>query len=329
MRAIIHVQSTQTLSLSNDEPLPSLPEGEYLLKNEAAGITNGELLWPRPPGLDRSYPCVEAAGVIIKGPSNGKFKAGDKVYHRVAYPRGGGGREYSTVTEEVLALRPRNVTAEEAASIPVSALTAWQGLFEQAGLKPNFNTATHPPKAQRPKIFVNGASSSAGNWFVQLAHAAGYHVAATCSTKNIPLVRSLGADEVVDYTATPLKSYFTTHPKFPLVFDCIGPKTAWHALAPHGRLYTIAPPGPFSDFASWNWDLPVPEDEGIEEGVHGRFFLMRADGEMLGRITELVEGGRCRGVVDGVWGMGEFEGAFGRAGGGRAVGRVVVRVSEE
>ncbi|KAF2163158.1 hypothetical protein M409DRAFT_57821 [Zasmidium cellare ATCC 36951] len=328
MRAIIHTQSTQTLALSNNEPLPDLPAGEYLLKNEAAGITNGELFWPRPPELDRSYPCVEAAGVIVQAPSRGKFKPGDKVYHRVVYPRGGGAREYSTVTEDVLALRPESISAEEAASIPVSALTAWQGLFEQANLEPNFDTTSHPPKSQRPQIFINGASGGAGNWYVQLAHAAGYYVVATCSTKNIELVRSLGADEVLDYTKTPLAEYFTTHPKYPLVFDNVGGKSllaAWHAVAPGGKLFTIAPPGEISDFVNWKYELEPPNDKGVSEGVEGRFFLMRADGAQLGRVTELVEEGRCRGVVDGVWGMGEFEGAFGRVGSGRAVGRVVIR----
>lgn len=325
MRSIIHTQSTQTLAFTKDEPLPELPPNEYLLKNEAAGITNGELMWPRPPEYDRSFPGVEAAGLIVKAPAGGKFKEGDRVYHRVVYPRGGGAREYSTVTEDVLALRPENTTPEEAASVPVSALTAWQGLFEQAGLEPNFDPESHPGKSNRPKILVNGASGGAGNWYVQLAHAAGYHVTATCSTRNISLVRSLGADEVIDYTTTPLS---TIPAKLDIIFDNVShPSSAWHILAPHGKLISIVPPGTFEGFANWKWELEPPE--GVSEGVSGKFFVMRADGEILGRVMELIEEGKCRAVVDGVWGLEEFEGAFERVRSGRAVGKVILRVGEE
>lgn len=332
MRAIVHIQSTQSLAFVSDEPIPELPPGDCLMKNEAAALTNGELMWPRPPELDRSYPGVEAAGTIVKGPADGRFRAGDKVYHRVVYPRGGGAREYSTVTEDVLALRPSNITAEEAASIPVSALAAWQGLFEQAALEPNFDATAHPPMCEHARIFINGASGGVGNWYVQLARAAGYHVTATCSTKNVSLIRSLGADEVIDYTQTSLPSYFTKHARFPLVFDNVSGdslQAAWHAVAPGGRIFTITPPGEFEDFMDWKYELDVPKDEGISEGVSGRFFLMRASGEQLGQITKLVEEGKCRAVVDGVWSMEDLDGAFERVKSGRSVGKVVIRVSEE
>lgn len=136
----------------------------------------------------------DAAGVVVKiGSGVKQFKVGDEVYARPSDHRIGTFAEYISMNENDVALKPKNLTMEEATSIPLVGLTAWQALVEKANLK----------KGQ--KIFIQAGSGGVGTFAIQLAKHLGATVATTTSTANVDLVKSLGADIVIDYKKKILK----------------------------------------------------------------------------------------------------------------------------
>lgn len=318
MRAIIHNQTTQSVLLDPSHPTPEPSANEVLLKVSATALTTGELLWPRPAELNESYPGVEMAGTVVTSPVSSKLKPGNEVYMRTTYPRSGSAREFSIGLEDELALKPKNVDFVEAAAVPVSALTAWQGLFVHAGIP-------FQAEAKKTTVLVNGASGGVGVWYTQLAHLADCYVVAVCSSKNSALLKSLGADIVIEYDKMPLKQWLLDHKtSFDHVFDCVGLDRApvcWHAAKADGRVWTIVPP------ADMQWKFELDPPASARDGVAGRFFVMESSGEQLGQITKLIEENKVRPVVDSVWSLEDFKEAFQRLYSGRAVGKVVLRVA--
>lgn len=327
MRGLIHNQKLQTLAFTKALPLPSPGSNEILLKVSAAAITRGELNWPRPPELNESCPGCEMAGSVVSAPEGSKFKPGDKVYMRNEFPRPGSAREYSIALEKELAIRPGNITAEEAAAVPVSALTAWQALFTHAGLpSPLAGYNGTAPNLKKYRVLINGASGAVGLWAVQLAHLIGSTTIGTCTSKNAELVREMGADEVIDYTQTPISAWAKNNEKVDLLLDCVGDKSrddAWHAIKDHGKLLSIVPPPDMN----WQWTYDTPE--GISKTIEGRFFVMEPKGEDLVLITQLIEQGKVRPTVDSVHKLEHYQAAFDRMNSKRAVGKVVLKVDEE
>jgi NADPH:quinone reductase-like Zn-dependent oxidoreductase len=318
MLALLHNQKLGSLAVRRTS-LPTPSSTQYLIKCHAAALTTGELLWPRPKDLNISTPGCEFVGEVFSSPSpTSKFQPGDKVYARVTYPQPGGARQYTVSDDTELALRPQNISANEAAAIPVSALTAWQALFEELQV-------SLPPTKSNQHILITNASGGVGLWAVQLAKLAGLHVTGTTSSANTSFVKSLGADVVLDYRKTNIKEYFE-HEKVDLVFDCIGGTSlaqAWHALKTGGHLRTIVPPADMQ----WKFELDTPP--GAQEGVKGRFFVMRPDGEQLAKITKLVEQELVKPVVDSVFMLEDFQAAFDKVASGRARGKVVLEIPAE
>ncbi|KIW12707.1 hypothetical protein PV08_09985 [Exophiala spinifera] len=325
MRALIHNQALQTLSLSDSYPVPTVSQDEYLIKVDSVALTNGELLWPRPPELNESHPGVEMAGQVVIAPPMSNFPAGSKVYMRTTFPRPGSAREYTLGHENEMALRPANITAEQAACVPVSGLTAWQALFVHGGCSPQFDAPSHHPQKSIKKVFVNGSSGGVGLWITQLAHAAGFWVTGSCNARNAALVREFGADEIIDYTTTPISEWINNNPesKFDLVLDCVGGDSlnqAWHAARENGLVLSIAPP------RDMVWKFTLDRPKGISNTVEGRFFIMEPNGNHLHRITELIEAGMAKPLVDSVWKIEDYQNAFDRLSSGRTTGKVVIQV---
>lgn len=325
MRAVLHSQTTKKLTFSDTWPVPVPKEDEYLLKVRAAALTNGELDWPRNSD-DKDYsPGVEMSGQVAKAPAGGKFPIGSNVYMRIPFPQCGAAREYSIGSEKELALHPKNLTWEQGASVPVSALTAWQAFFEQAKFAPTFDTSQHPPAESKKKVLVTGASGSSGMWMVQLAKLIGCWVAGTCHTRNTALVRDFGADEVIDYTKTSIRDYGTSHPdtRFDLVIDCAGGNSlddSWHVTRPGGLVLTIVPP------PDMVFKFVLERPEGVSPDIEGRFFIMKAIAEHLQQITELIEAGKLKPLVDSVYKLEEYEQAFEHVYSRKATGKVVLKV---
>lgn len=323
VKALVHNLKTQQLKLTSiDFPTPS--NVELLTRVHAVTLSAGELYWPRPGDVTDSIPGVEFAGEIVQSLPTSRFQPGDQVYARTTFPRLGSAREYSVAEEHELALKPSNLTWEEAASVPMSAQTAWQALFIYGGLAPPKAGEKSNSNASK-RVLVLGASGGCGLWTVQLAKATGAYVVGTCGPSNTEFVLGLGADEVLDYSVTGPESWAQADAtrKVDLVVDCVGGhplSEAWTTIKPNGLLLTIVPPPGYVH--------PTKPSHGVGENVRGLFFIMAASGSQLQLISSLIESGVCRPVVDSVWGLKDWEMALGKVEGGHARGKVVLRVSE-
>jgi NADPH:quinone reductase-like Zn-dependent oxidoreductase len=267
----------------------------------------------------------DVAGVVRKtGAGVTKFKVGDEVYARPADHRIGTFANYISISQDDVALKPKNISMEEAASIPLVGLTAWQALIEKAKLKP----------AQ--KVFIQAGSGGVGTFAIQLAKHIGATVATTTSASNIDLVKSLGADLVIDYR----KDDFETILKdYDVVLNSQDAKTlekSLRILKPGGTVISIAGP-PDADFAKQigsPWYVKFifkilslgVRKKAKSFGVHYSFLFMKAQGEQLHEITKLIESGMIKPVIDKVFTFEQTNDALAYIEAGRAKGKVVVKV---
>ena len=322
MKALVHNMNGGTLRLETAAKMPQRPANEYLIQVHATALTRGELTWPRPGELQECRPGVEAAGTIIETPSQSKFKKGDHVFFRTLYPRQGSAGEYTLTLDSELAVAPKRLTLNQAATVPVSGLSAWQVLTKYLGAEKSLMRVIQEGKSLGRSIFVNGASGGVGLWVTQLASRAGFEVVGTST--NEELVYSLGAREVINYKKTSITDWLTTHKeRFDLVVDLVGGKSlaeAWSAAKPDGMLLTLVPPADMN----WRFDLDTPA--GIDPSIKGHFFLMQADGNDLAQISQLLDNGKLKTFVDSVYSLEEYEAAFDRVASGRAVGKVVLEI---
>ena len=172
-------------------------------------------------------------------------------------------------------------------------------------------------RAVGKRVFVTGASGGVGAWVVQLAKLAGADVIGTCGSSNVEMVEALGASEVLDYRTTSLRDWAQDPRRLvDIVVDCSGRKAledAWWTVRDGGVLISVVQPP----------ELVRPYGCS-EKNVRNCFFIMQPNRAQLEQITRLVDEGKCHPVVDSVWRLEEFEKAYERADGGRAVGKVVI-----
>jgi NADPH:quinone reductase-like Zn-dependent oxidoreductase len=228
-------QSAQGLALRAAElPQPLPAAGEVLIRVHAAGVTPTELGWfpttQRQDGSPRkgAVPGHEFSGVVAGlGQNVSGFEVGQEVYGLNDWFADGATAEFCVTQPGSIAPKPSTLTHEEAATVPIGALTAWQGLLERT-------------KIQRgDRVLVHAAAGSVGVFAVQLARMHGAHVIATASSRNLKLVAELGAAEVIDYQASRFEEQTQ---KVDVVFDGVGGETldrSWGMLKPGGRLVTI------------------------------------------------------------------------------------------
>jgi NADPH:quinone reductase-like Zn-dependent oxidoreductase len=267
----------------------------------------------------------DVAGVVTKvGSSVSKFKVGDEVYARPADFRIGTFAEFISMNEKDVALKPKNISMDEAASLPLVGLTVWQALVEKANLK----------KGQ--KVFIQAGSGGVGTIAIQLAKHLGATVATTTSAANFDLVKSLGADVVIDYRKDDFENKLKD---YDLVLNSQDKKSlekSLRILKPNGKVISISGP-PDPDFAiqiNGNWFVKIVMrilSAGVRKrakrlGVNFSFLFMKADGEQLGQITKLVETGVIRPVMDKVFPFEQANEAMSYVESGRAKGKVVIKV---
>src|SRR5262249_18328803 len=221
-----------------------------------------------------------------------------------------------------LAVKPKNLSWEEAASVPLSALTALQALFTHGGLA----SLTDPERRQKnadKSVLVTAASGGVGSWGLQLARSAGVgHIGGVCGTRNVEFTRSLGATDVIDYRQTSVKEWAAANPdyRFDLIIDCVGGETlaqTWYAVRSGGTLVSI----------SGQPDLAKPEDAKATD-VKNYFFIMETNGEELEPVTKLLEAKEVRPIVDSVWTMEQYREAFQKLETGHARGKIIIKISE-
>jgi NADPH:quinone reductase-like Zn-dependent oxidoreductase len=312
-------------------PDPEVRENDVLVQVHAAGVNlldskirNGEFRQILPYRL----PVIlgnDVAGVVVRVGSRVRgFKPGDDVYARPGKDRIGAFAEFISIREDDLALKPEQLTMEEAASIPLVGLTAWQALIERGNLK----------KGQ--KVLIHAGSGGVGTFAIQLAKHAGATVATTTSAANADLVRRLGADVVIDYRKDDFEELLCD---YDVVLNSLGSETlkkSLRVLKPGGKLISISGP-PDPDFAreiGSPWILkPVMRvlSYRIRRAAKRRhvsysFLFMRANGDQLREITALIDSQVVHPVMDRVFPFESTREAMAYLGKGRAKGKVVVKV---
>jgi len=312
-------------------PDPQLQEDDVLVQVHAAGvnpldskIAHGEFKLILPYRL----PLIlgnDFAGVVVRvGSRVRRFEPGDEVYARPDADRIGAFAQFIAIREDSLAIKPKHLTMEEAASIPLVGLTAWQALIEKANLK----------KGQ--KVLIHAGSGGVGTFAIQLAKHVGAIVATTTSAANLDWVKALGADIVIDYTkddfATILRDY-------DVVLNSLGGdvlEKSLQVLGPGGKLISISGP-PDPDFAR---ELGSPwilrqvmrllsyriRKKAKRYGVSYSFLFMKASGDQLREIGRLIDSRVIRAVVDRVFPFESTDEALAYVESGRAKGKVVVKV---
>ena len=323
MKAIICTQYGPPDALQFQEVAKPAPTAdEVLVKIHAASVNmydwhlltadiplvrlmGGGLLRPKVtiPGEDIAG-RIEAVGSNVK-----QFRPGDDVFGDIAAYGNGGFAEYVAVPETALALKPTTLSFEEAAAVPMAALTALQGLRD----------AGHIQAGQ--KVLINGASGGVGTFAVQIAVAFGAAVTAVCSTRNLDLARTLGADRVIDYTQ---EDFTRSGQTYDLIFAANGyhPLAAYkRALAPQG-IYVMAGGKPAQIFQAMLLGSWLSEKGGKKLGG----FTARASQKDLLVLKELVEAGKVAPVIDRRYPLRETAEALRYLGAGHARGKVVITV---
>jgi len=314
-----------------DVPEPAPGEHDVLVEIHAAGlnvldskIRDGEfkLILPYRPPFILGH---DVAGVVVQvGSKARRFKPGDEVYARPRDGRIGTFAERIAINEADVALKPKNVTMEEAASIPLVGLTAWQVLVEGAKMRTG------------QKALIHAGSGGLGTFAIQLAKYLGAAVATTTSTPNVDLVRSLGADVVVDYKQQDFDKVLTG---YDVVLNSLGAETLQKSLSvlkPGGKLISVSGP-PDPDFArgqGLNWFLRQVvrllsfgiRTKAKRHHVSYSFLFMRANGEQLRQITSLIEAGIIRPVIDRIFPFEATNEALAYVGTGRSRGKVAIKV---
>lgn len=317
-----------------DVPEPGLREDDVLVQIHAAGLNlldskvrNGEFKQI----LRYQLPLVlghDVAGVVVRvGSRVRRFKPGDEVYARPADGRIGAFAEFISMKEEDVAPKPKDLTMEEAASIPLVGLTAWQVLVERANLR------------RGQKVLIHAGSGGVGTFAIQLAKHIGATVATTAGTENVDLVRSLGADVVIDYKKEDFANVLRDYDVVLNSLDKVTLEKSLRVLKPGGQLISISgpPDAAFARSIGAPWFLGIVmaflsygiRAKAKRRHVHYSFLFMRASGDQLSRITSLINQGIIRPVVDQVFPFASTKDAMAYVEAGRARGKVVVSVASD
>ncbi len=310
---------------------PVVKENEVLVQVHSASINpldvklkSGEykLLLPY------KFPLIlghDVAGTVTKiGAKVSRFKVGDEIFARPADFEIGAFAEYITINENDAALKPKNISMEQAASVPLVALTVWQAFVEKAKLKKD------------QKVFIQAGSGGVGTIAIQLAKHLGATVATTASAGNFDLVKSLGADIVIDYKT---QDFETILKDYDLVLNSQDEKTlekSMKILKSGGKVVSISgPPDPaFAKEVGLSWFMKIAisflsrkaRSQAKKLGVGYSFLYMQANGKQLSEIGKLIETGVIRPVVDKVFSFEQMNEAMSYVSSGRAKGKVVVKV---
>jgi NADPH:quinone reductase-like Zn-dependent oxidoreductase len=295
------------------------PKGdEVLIKIHAASITFGDLaavkgepaiarlsLGLREPKL--KTPGKDVAGVVeAVGPNVKQFKPGDEVFGDLSESGWGAYAEYVSVSENALVQKPANITFEAAAAVPESAVVALQGLQDKGEIQSG------------QKVLIYGASGGIGTFAVQIAKSFGAEVTGVCSTRNLELVRSLGADHVIDYT---VEDFARSGKQYDLILATVGYRSIFdykRALAPGGHY--VATGGEMTQIFQPMLLGPLVSSGGRQMTN----LAMKPDKEDLTYVKELIEAEKVTPVIDKSYPLSELPEAFQYYAEGRSRGKVVV-----
>lgn len=316
---------------AGEMPDPELRDADVLIQIHAASVNpldlkirDGKLKLILPYRL----PIIlgnDLAGVVVRvGSGVRRFKPGDEVYARTDTDRIGAFAEFISIKEDAVANKPKELTMEEAASIPLVALTAWQVLIEKANLQ------------RGQKVLIHAGSGGVGTFAIQLAKHVGAVVATTTSTENLDWVKRLGAGIVIDYRKD---DFAIILHDYDVVFDTLGGEVlekSIRVLKPGGRIISIggSPDPDFVKELGLSWVLRLVmyfisyriREKAKRHHVSYSFLFMRPNGDQLRKIGSLVDSGIIHPVVDRVFPFESTKEALAYVEKGRAKGKVVVKV---
>ncbi|XP_052171025.1 chloroplast envelope quinone oxidoreductase homolog [Diospyros lotus] len=293
---------------------------EVLLKLEATSINPFDLrikngiLRPFFPRKFPHIPTTDVAGEVVEVGSGVKnFKVGDKVAAMLSHAAGGGLAEFAVAKVALTVPRPPEVSAAEGAGLPIAGVTAHQALTQSAGVKLDGS-------GPRKNILITAASGGVGHYAVQLAKFGNTHVTATCGARNLDFVKSLGADEVVDYK-TPdgaaLKS--PSGQKFDAVIHC-ATGIPWSTFEPnlseHGKVIDLTP-GPSAMMTFVLNKLTFSKKQLVP-------LLVIPKSESLRSVVELVKEGKLKTVIDSTHPLSKAEDAWAKSFSGHATGKIII-----
>lgn len=315
-----HYGSPDVLQLK-EVAKPTPQDNEVLVNIRAASVGAGSwhLLRGKPflvrlsSGLSRpKHPILGAdvAGTVERvGKNVTQFKVGDEVFGDLSASGFGGFAEYVNAPENAFALKPVNMTFEQAAAVPVAAVTALQGLRDKGQIQAG------------QKVLINGASGGVGIFAVQIAKAFETEVTAVCSTKNVDMVRSLGADHIVDYS----KEDFTKNgQRYDLILAANGNRSIFEyqrALAPRGRY--VMSGGSNAQYLQATLLGPLLSMTGSKKMMS---LLAKPNQKDLAFIKELHEAGKLTSVIDRSYSLRDVPEAIRYLEEGHAKGKVVIKI---
>jgi 2-desacetyl-2-hydroxyethyl bacteriochlorophyllide A dehydrogenase len=314
-----------------EQPKPFLSEDAVLVKVHAASINPVDLRVLEGEFkaiLPVKFPFIlgsDFAGTVVEVGSNvTQFKAGDEVYAKIDL--NGAFAEYTVVQQSSLALKPQNISMELAASLPLVALTAWQALVEIAKVQSG------------QKVLIHAGSGGVGSIAIQLAKSLGAIVATTTSGKNTRWVRELGADIIIDYKTADFEQELKD---YDVVLDTQGGKTlekSLNVVKRGGRIISISgpPDQAFAEAVNPNRFLKcvIPllswpiRHKAKKRGITYSFLFMQPNGQQLSKISELVEAGKIKPIVDQTYDFAQIKEAFQYVNAGRSKGKVVLKIAE-
>jgi len=332
MKALILERYGKTNQLAFKEiPRPTIEPDQILVKVHAAGLNPIDTMIPKgafKPILKFKLPATmgsDLAGVVVEvGKQVTRFKPGDSVYASVFDLGTGSLAEYAAVPESVAAHKPEKLDFVQAASIPMVGLTSWQALKERAGIKPG------------QKLFIPAGSGGIGTFAIQFAKHLGAKVATTTSSKNIALVKGLGADEVIDYKTQAFETLLSGYDAVLGTVRGDGIEKALQILKPNSRVISlIGPPdAAFARKRGINFFMRLVftliSSKIIrlakKRSIEYSFLFVQPNGQQLAEIGMIIDAGQIQPVIDKVFPFNQTLEALAYLEEGRAKGKVVVEL---
>ena len=310
MKAVrLHARGGVEQLIYEEAPLPVLQPGDALVRVLACSTTRNELDWD-PTYTDQqgnsrlpAIPGHELCGIVeALAPGVQDLAVGDAVYGLASFFRDGAAAEYIAIHAADLAPKPMSLDAIQAAAVPLSALTAWQALFDHARLLPG------------QKLLVHGAAGGVGSFAVQIGRWHGVHVIATADCDSLDLVTGLGVDQFIDYKT---QRFDEMASEVDVVLDTVGGETqerSWKVLRKGGTLVSIA-------------------GESIEQpdpalGVKGIFFIVKPNRMQLIELGRLIDQEIIKPLISSVLPLDQAREAFGQVAGHGVKGKVVLRIAQ-
>ncbi len=336
MRAIVyHTYGSPDVLHCEELDKPSPGSAEVLIKVQAAAVNPLDvgLMKGKPfpvrlffgvPHPRVTRPGRDVAGVVeAVGVDAIRFKPGDEVFGVCAgkslmAKADGAFAEYARTTESALALKPENVSFEEAAAVPIAALTALQGLRDKGKIRAG------------QKILINGAAGGVGTFAVQIAKAFGAEVTGVCSTPKVGMVRSIGADHVLDYTR---EDFTKDGCRYDLIFDCIGNHSAFacrRAMKPNAVFVGVG--GPHGKLLGATFRMLLALFIAIVLSPFASrklvIFMAKVNQQDLNTLRNLMRTGKVKPVIDSVYPLSKAADAFRHLDEGHAAGKVVITLRD-